>query len=212
MAEVHAVLDFSGPMTVFAVAENGRKVFEVSKIMQRRDAAAFAEFLQNNLKGNGLDFADITHWTVGSGPGSFTGMRIAASFVQGLTYGKDVKTRTVPSAEAIASGAGADVKNSCVIFDGRNKEIILLDLQSRKDAILNKEQAAKYFKENEFTSFAAMEYDKKAVEAILPQEIFAKIQWAQNLDTECFFKAEKAFDNNLTDLIYIRPSVAGAKE
>ena len=212
MAEVHAVLDFSGPMAVFAAAKDGLKVFEVSKIMQRRDAASFAEFLQSNLKSNGLDFADITHWTVGSGPGSFTGMRIAASFVQGLTYGKDVRTRTVPSAEAVASGAGADVKNSCVIFDGRNKEIILLDLRSCREAILNKEQAEVYFKENEFTSFAAMEYDRKAVELILPAEIFAQVKWAANLDTACFFNSENVFDDNLTNLIYIRPSVAGAKE
>ena len=115
MNKIHAALDFSGPQAVFAVEKDGNKIFEVSKLMQRRDAASFAEFLQSNLKAHGLDFADITHWTVGSGPGSFTGMRIAASFVQGLTYGKDVQTRTVPSAEAIAASAGLQKENACII-------------------------------------------------------------------------------------------------
>lgn len=209
MSKVHAALDFSGPQAVFALEKDGCKVFEVSKVMQRRDAAAFAEFLQSNLRENGLEFADITHWTVGSGPGSFTGMRIAASFVQGLTYGKNIECRTVPSAEAVA---GKDYKKSCVLFDGRNKEIILFDLGSSKEAILNKEQAAEYFKENKFEAFAAMEYDRRAVELIVPSEIFSKIKWTEKLDTDVFFKSENSFDGNLTNLIYIRPSVAGAKE
>lgn len=212
MNKIHAALDFSGPQAVFAVEKDGNKIFEVSKLMQRRDAASFAEFLQSNLKAHGLDFADITHWTVGSGPGSFTGMRIAASFVQGLTYGKDVQTRTVPSAEAIAASAGLQKENACIIFDGRNKEIILLDLKNGKDAILNKEQSVEYFKENKFDFFAAMEYDRKAVELIVPQEVFAEIKWAPSLDTDAFFQSGNVFDNNLTNLIYIRPSVAGAKE
>lgn len=212
MTKIHAALDFSGPQAVFAVEKDGTKLFEISKIMQRRDAAAFAEFLKTNLQDNGLDFKDITHWTVGSGPGSFTGMRIAASFVQGLTYGKNIQTRTVPSAEAIAVSAGLQKENACIIFDGRNKEIILLDLRSGKEAILNAEQTKEYFKENKFDSFAAMEYDKKAIELILPQEIFAEIKWAEKLSTDAFFQSENIFNNNLTELIYIRPSVAGAKE
>ena len=212
MSKVHGALDFSGPLAVFAVEKDGRKVLEVSKLMQRRDAASFAVFLQNSLNEKGLDFSDITHWTVGSGPGSFTGMRIAASFVQGLTYGKNVKSRTVPSAEAVALGAKGDKKKSCILFDGRNREIILLDLQSSKDAILNREQAAEYFKVNNFDSFGAMEYDRKSIEMIVPAEIAAKINWAEKLDMTAFFESEKIFDDNLTELIYIRPSVAGAKE
>lgn len=212
MAKIHGALDFSGPMAFFAVNADGRNIFECSKLMQRRDAAAFAHFLQTNLNENNLDFSDITHWTVGSGPGSFTGMRIAASFIQGLTYGKNISTRTVPSAEAIAAGANTDKNNTCVLFDGRNREIILLDLKSRKEAILNKEQSKEYFAENKFDCFAAMQYDKNAIELIIPQEIFSGIQWAEKLDMNAFFQSGNIFDNNLTNLIYIRPSVAGAKE
>ena len=69
MAKIHGALDFSGPMAFFAVNADGKTIFECSKLMQRRDAASFALFLQSNLKSNNLDFADITHWTVGSGPG-----------------------------------------------------------------------------------------------------------------------------------------------
>ena len=209
---VHGVLDFSGPGAVFALADDGNKIFEVSRLMQRRDAAALALFLKETLNEYGYDFEKITHWTVGSGPGSFTGMRIAASLVQGLTYGKNVRSRTVPSAEAVAEGAGSSKENSCVIFDGRNREIILLDLKSRQDAILNKEQTEEFFKNNKFESFCAMSYDKNAVSQIVPDEIFQKIKWAESLQTAAFFESENAFDNDLTKLVYIRPSVAGAKE
>ena len=212
MDMIHAVLDFSGPGAVFALEKNGEKIFEVSRLMQRRDAATLALFMKETLNQNGLEFENITHWTVGSGPGSFTGMRIAASLVQGLTYGKTVKSRTVPSAEAVAAGAGEDKKNSCVIFDGRNREIILLDLKSGQDAILNKEQADVFFKANQFESFAGMGYDKNAVAQIVPVEVFEKIKWADNLNTEAFFESDNPFDDDLTKLIYIRPSVVGAKE
>lgn len=212
MDMIHGVLDFSGPGAVFALQKNGEKVFEVSRLMQRRDAASLALFLKNTLNEYGFDFEDITHWTVGSGPGSFTGMRIAASLVQGLTYGKSVKSRTVPSAEAVACGAGGDKLNSCVIFDGRNREIILLDLKSGNDAILNKEQAEEFFKNNQFESFAAMAYDKNAIAQIVPESVFTEIKWAENLKTEAFFESENVFNDDLTKLIYIRPSVAGAKE
>lgn len=212
MKKVHAVLDFSGPGAVFAVRGDGEKIFEKHRLMQRRDAASFALFLQDSLQEHGLGFQDITEWTVGSGPGSFTGMRIAASLVQGLTFGKNIRTRTVPSAEAVALGGKCGRKNACVIFDGRNKEIILLDLKSGCEAILNKEQAEKFFKENEFEEFAAMQYDRNAVSMIVPQEIADRISWAESLDTAAFFDSENEFDNDLTKLIYIRPSVAGAQE
>lgn len=211
MKKIHAILDFSGPGAVFALKKDGEKIFEVSRLMQRREAASLALFMQNTLQEYGYGFGDITHWTVGAGPGSFTGMRIAATLVQGLTYGRDVSSRTVPSAEAVAKGAGGNRK-SCVIFDGRNKELILLDLASGNDAILNQVQAVEYFAANNFDSFCAMAYDRRALELILPEKIFAEVKFAEALDTEVFFESPLPFDNDLTGLIYIRPSVAGAEE
>ena len=212
MKNIHAVLDFSGPGAVFAVKVDGAKIFERARLMQRREAASMALFLQDALQEHGLGFDDVDEWTVGAGPGSFTGMRIACSLVQGLTFGKNVRSRTVPSAEAVALGAGCDSKKSCVIFDGRNKEIILLDLKSSQEAILNQAQAAEFFNHNKFDEICAMEYDRRAVSLIVPVEIADKIKWAEKLDTDAFFDSEKEFDNDLTKLIYIRPSVAGANE
>ena len=57
-----------------------------------------------------------------------------------------------------------------------------------------------------------MKYDSNAIGAIVPPEVFAEIKWAEKLDTDTFFDSEKDFDNDLTKLIYIRPSVAGASE
>lgn len=208
---IHAVLDFSGPGAVFSVKKDDTKLFEVYRLMQRRDAALLASFMQDTLNMHGLGFNDITHWTVGAGPGSFTGMRIASALVQGLVYSKNILSRTVPSAEAVAVSAGTD-RNACVIFDGRNREIILLNLSDGQNAILNQAQAQDYFRQNKFESIAAMKYDSNAIGAIVPPEVFAEIKWAEKLDTDTFFDSEKDFDNDLTKLIYIRPSVAGASE
>ena len=56
--------------------------------MKRRESAHLAEFAAGEIAACGGALSDIKKWSVGIGPGSFTGMRLAAALVAGLTYGE----------------------------------------------------------------------------------------------------------------------------
>ena len=74
-----------------------------------RQAAALAPWLNDLLSSQNLTVRDVTRWTVGSGPGSFTGMRLASALVKGWVYGRtDVRTRCVPTALIAAAACTAD--------------------------------------------------------------------------------------------------------
>ncbi|MDP6837707.1 MAG: tRNA (adenosine(37)-N6)-threonylcarbamoyltransferase complex dimerization subunit type 1 TsaB [Planctomycetota bacterium] len=58
-----------------------------------------------------LNPADITRIIVGTGPGSYTGLRVASSLAQGLARGSDANLVGIPSGEGLAFGhlqAGAE--------------------------------------------------------------------------------------------------------
>lgn len=213
-------IDFSGPYVNFCVRLTGSETIQIqqSRLMQRRDAATICSFLQTALAENNIKFDDISKFTVGSGPGSFTGMRIVAALVSGMTFGKEtIRTRTVPSAFAIAAQINLqNNENAAVIFDGRNKEVILFEVSMKNDtlfatnheAILNKEQAVNYFTNHEFTKLVTVEYDLNALKLILPEAILTKLLVVKEIDSSLLLDEKLGdFNNDLTALHYIRPSV-----
>ena len=217
-------VDFSGPYVNLAVKKCGdeKVVFTASKLMQRREASAITDFIQSALKEADLELLSIGKFTVGSGPGSFTGMRIAAAWVSGFTFGKkDILCRTVPSAFAIAESCKlGENENAAIIFDGRNREVILFEtarkngslIAAGREAILNKEQAEKYFTENNFDHFIVVEYDLNAVKLILPDSVIEKLQVVKEVEAANLLNDRLGeFDNDLTRLHYIRPSVVTEK-
>jgi hypothetical protein len=145
-------------------------------------------------------------------------MRLVAALITGMSLGqKDIKTRCVPSAIALVDELKfAEGDKVAVLFDGRNKEILLFELikeagemrPSGKTRVLNQEQAKTFFAENNYQELIALDYDLANMELVLPREVLAKIHWAKKLALEKLINCKyKDFDNDLTDLVYIRPAV-----
>jgi tRNA threonylcarbamoyladenosine biosynthesis protein TsaB len=59
---------------------------------------------------------------VGAGPGSFTGVRIAAALAKGLCAARDASLFAYSSLEAVAAGTGL-AGRTCVLFDARREEV-----------------------------------------------------------------------------------------
>jgi tRNA threonylcarbamoyladenosine biosynthesis protein TsaB len=64
---------------------------------------------------------ELTAVVVGAGPGSFTGVRIAASLAKGLCFARDIPLLAFSSLAAVAASSGG--KRVCAAFDARRGEV-----------------------------------------------------------------------------------------
>ena len=74
---------------------------------------------------------------MGSGPGSFTGVRIAASTAQGLSLGLNVNVCTVSSLKALAAQAleGVDEDYAVASIDARMGEVYIAVYKRRGERL-----------------------------------------------------------------------------
>ncbi len=125
-----AGFDFSSSNAVFAVVDSEKGVlFDRAIPMPGRDASSLPGKMSDILLEFNLTFEDITSWSVGAGPGSFTGLRIAAAFVEGLAFRKEVRTRGVSSAAGLAHTLFAPDGPVLALYDGRKNEILAAGLK-----------------------------------------------------------------------------------
>ncbi len=205
-----AALDLSGKEAAFALFSGEELLCSRLVPMRGRDSSGLALFVADTLKEKGVELGEVRRWSVGSGPGSFTGMRLAAALVEGWSFGKELESRCVPSAVALAANLDMGGKVGA-LFDGRNSELIFFGLEWKngefiptgEEKILNADQAKEFFAEYE-GRLIALESDEAALRKLTDVEIttFASIK------PEALVLAKyKKFDNNLSDLVYIRPAV-----
>ncbi|MDD5599321.1 MAG: hypothetical protein PHV82_15345 [Victivallaceae bacterium] len=215
-----AAIDLSGKFAGFALAEtgSGKLLLAEYKPMHGRNSAGLSIWMLELMAEFSVTPAAIDRWTVGGGPGSFTGMRLAAALIEGITIGKaGVKTRCVPGAVALGDVSEFDEgEKTASVFDGRNNEILLFELIKRngemiptgKTQVLDRNQAHEYFAVCSYRKTAALSYEAANIEKVLPAAEFKKISWAEHLTLEKLITCRyKDFDNDLTALVYIRPAV-----
>lgn len=71
-------------------------------------ATALLPLVDEALAAAGLDLADVERVGVGTGPGSFTGLRIGLATARGLAQGLGLPLAPVATLEALAAGASAE--------------------------------------------------------------------------------------------------------
>ncbi|HEX7250595.1 MAG TPA: tRNA (adenosine(37)-N6)-threonylcarbamoyltransferase complex dimerization subunit type 1 TsaB, partial [Burkholderiales bacterium] len=85
--------------------------------------------LHSLLENFGLEGKDLQAIAFGSGPGSFTGLRIACGLAQGLAFAHGLPVAGVSSFEAIAEESGAGRVVACL--DARMREVYYAALERR---------------------------------------------------------------------------------
>jgi tRNA threonylcarbamoyl adenosine modification protein YeaZ len=218
MQHYSAALDLSGDEAGLAVAEqiSGKIIIEQFRPMTGRSSAVLASWIIDLLDRGNLKLADITEWTVGSGPGSFTGMRLAAALVEGFIMGHAVKSRCVPSAIALATYTMPGEKTA-VIFDGRNRELLLFGVERDSSGQLkrygeeiafNHENATKILATSKYNNITALSKDSPALKKILPEKILTEVNYQGHIPVVELLRSQSSnWNNDLTDLCYIRPAV-----
>jgi tRNA threonylcarbamoyladenosine biosynthesis protein TsaB len=114
-------LDTTGEVGSLALVEDGRVVEEIE--MESADGFAHVLFgeIEALLARRGLGIGEIDLFAAGSGPGSFTGVRVGLTAVKGLAEATGRRAAAVSNLRAVASfGCGAV---RAAFIDARRGEI-----------------------------------------------------------------------------------------
>ena len=86
-----------------------------------------APWVLGALASAGVEPGDVQRWVVGTGPGSFTGIRVGIAFVHGLCLSSGAACWGVPSSVALAAeaAAGRGTGTIGVLHDARREQLIL---------------------------------------------------------------------------------------
>ena len=146
----------STDLSVAMAEPDGRLVGQDAWRSAQRQSAELAPHLVALLAANGLGVRDISALAVGTGPGSFTGLRVAMALAKGLAVALRRPIVGVPSLpawlaaapEAVAAVARAGAREAYVLERGRDA-IRLVDagaLEPLRDvAVVTPEELAEAF-------------------------------------------------------------------
>jgi tRNA threonylcarbamoyladenosine biosynthesis protein TsaB len=106
---------------------DGFAVHERHEEREREHTRLLTPMIESVLREGGLSLAELDAIVLGNGPGSFIGMRIAASVAQGLAYGAGLSIVPVSSLAAVAAQvfAETDADEVIVAQDAHMNEVYL---------------------------------------------------------------------------------------
>jgi tRNA threonylcarbamoyladenosine biosynthesis protein TsaB len=106
---------------------DGVQVYEQHEEQEREHTRLLMPMIKRVLSEAGVVLADLDAIVLGNGPGSFIGMRIAASVAQGLAYGSGLTIVPVSSMAAVAAQvfADTDAKEAVIAQDAHVSEVYL---------------------------------------------------------------------------------------
>jgi tRNA threonylcarbamoyladenosine biosynthesis protein TsaB len=130
---IRVAMDTATMVGSVALGEGGRVLAEAELGIQSRHAETLVPALDDLLLRAGVARAGIGAVVVGAGPGSFTGVRVAAATAKGLCAGLDVPLLAYSSLLALAAGVarstgyvgsvgGPSGRPVCGLFDARRGE------------------------------------------------------------------------------------------
>jgi tRNA threonylcarbamoyladenosine biosynthesis protein TsaB len=122
MAELLAI-DTSTDVGSVAVGHDGRILAEVTLGSGPRHSSALLPAIRFALDHARVQTAQLSGIVVGGGPGSFTGVRIAAATAKGLAYAAQLPFYAFSTLLALAATAAAGDRPVCAMIDARRGEV-----------------------------------------------------------------------------------------
>ena len=210
------VLDSSAGRFYLAVLRDGAELFMESRPLRGRDSADLTQFIDEALGRFKLDIGSIDRWSVGAGPGGFTGLRILAVLAAGWCFGKKEKSfRCVPGALSFASVIGVNEGETVgCLYDGRNHEIFLSGVTcaagelvpTGENLVLDHDAAEKFFAGRPPMRLTVPATEFEAVKSLLPAT--ADPFPVEMPDVFALGRNKSIpFDNDPDRLLYFRPAV-----
>lgn len=104
MSGLVLALDAATAVGSVALVDGARVIASRTVVMRRDGTEPLARSIGDVLRERGVRVSDLDRIVCGAGPGSFTGLRIAASLAKGLAMGRGVPMFAVSSLELIVAG------------------------------------------------------------------------------------------------------------
>lgn len=86
-----------------AVVKNGKVLAQAQCMRQKSHSEKINDFVESCLQESNLKLSDIDYYATGQGPGSFTGIRVAANAAKTYAYSFDKPLVTADSLENLAA-------------------------------------------------------------------------------------------------------------
>ncbi|CAM8668023.1 COG1214 Inactive homolog of metal-dependent proteases, putative molecular chaperone [Paracoccaceae bacterium] len=120
MAETVLAFDTSAAHCAAALLLPDGRVLTRLEPMEKGQAERLMPLLEELLREAGLGWSDLTRLAVGTGPGNFTGVRIAVAAARGLALGLGIPAIGITRLEALAFGLPRPIT---VVEDARRGEV-----------------------------------------------------------------------------------------
>lgn len=115
-----------------ALAKDGRMIALRESSEGRDHARKIALYVDQMLDQNDLRPDDLDAVAIGRGPGSYTGLRIGASFVKGLCYGLKIPLVAVDSLESLARCAVEEYRADLLDVDNFDQMLLCPMIDARR--------------------------------------------------------------------------------
>lgn len=115
-------IDSSTRNAYVAVAVEGRIAAREAVTAQANASSALLPAVDRAVRAAGLAPGDLTAVVVGGGPGSFTGLRIAAATAKGIVRATGISLLAYSGLMGLAA-AYREAGAVCALFDARNREV-----------------------------------------------------------------------------------------
>lgn len=119
----YLALDTSTPLGSIAVGRGEELLAEVTVGVSTRHSESLLPAVDFALKSAGLEPSALGGVIVGAGPGSFTGVRIAAATAKAMVRTLDVPLLAFSSLAAVAATMAGCRAPVCAMFDARRGEV-----------------------------------------------------------------------------------------
>ncbi|MFH0771807.1 MAG: tRNA (adenosine(37)-N6)-threonylcarbamoyltransferase complex dimerization subunit type 1 TsaB [Candidatus Omnitrophota bacterium] len=116
-------IDTSTKFLSLALAEDDKIISVFHRDMERERCSRLIPEIDKILRKAKLKLKDIGCIIFSKGPGSFTGLRIGAATVKGLTFGSKIKIVGVPSLDILAFNIRREVSFIVPIIDARRGNV-----------------------------------------------------------------------------------------
>lgn len=116
----------------------GDEVRERFEIAPRGHVSLLLPFINDLLADAGLTVSQLDAVAFGCGPGSFTGLRIAAGMAQGIAFGADLPVVPVSTLAALAQGCVREQGAGAVLaaLDARMQEVYFGAYRAQADGLV----------------------------------------------------------------------------